>query len=65
MDYVDSEGIFSKVVLNSLHRNVPKDINLYKPVKNKVYFHELKVRKHQKYVLVSSCIIMCVDCRHI
>ena len=43
MVYIDMNGVFSKVVLKSQSRDVPKDINLYKPVRNKVYFHQLKV----------------------
>ena len=43
MVYIDMNEIFSKIVLKSLSRDVPKDINLYKQVRDKVYFHQLKV----------------------
>ena len=40
---IDLNGVFSKIVLKSKSSDVPNDINLYKPVRDKVYFHQLKV----------------------
>ena len=40
-------GLFATVILEKLCNNIPKDINLYKPIENKMYFHELEVSDNE------------------
>jgi len=40
---IDPDNHFSTVILQSLQHNIPKDIDLYKAIDGKAYFHEFQV----------------------
>ena len=44
---IADDDVFATVMLQKLHHNIAKNINLYKPVNNKLYFHELEVSDHR------------------
>lgn len=53
--YVDKESIFQTVILKSSNKlAIAEHVSLYKPVNNKVYFNELKVRSIYTILWCSS-----------